>query len=232
VDLAAAADEVVGMAEARQSALIVTPNIQHVSLLEQDEEFATVYDSTPYQYADGWPVVWAASFLGKRPVTRVTGYELLPSSLELAAKRGVPTAFVGGRPGTERAAERIAAAYPGLPIALMEAEQYDVADVSALADRLRSSGAAIVVLGLGAPKQELAGAKLVSAGCGVVLCVGTALEVAAGTSRRAPVAFQRLRIEWLYRIARDPRRLLKRYFTTFPHFLLICLRQWRRDRRR
>lgn len=77
----------------------------------------------------------------------------------------------------------------------------------------------------------MVGAKLVAAGCGVVLCVGTALEVAAGTSRRAPVLFQRLRIEWLYRIVRDPRRLLKRYVTTFPHFLLVCWRQWRRDGR-
>src|SRR4051812_24580279 len=145
------------MAAAGQSALIVTPNIQHVSLLEQDAEFARVYDGTPYQYADGWPVVWAASFLGKRPVTRVTGYELLPSSLGLAAQRGVPTAFVGGRPGTELAAARISAAYPGLPIVRMEAEQYDVAGVRALAERLRASGARLVVLGLGPPKQEVIG---------------------------------------------------------------------------
>jgi N-acetylglucosaminyldiphosphoundecaprenol N-acetyl-beta-D-mannosaminyltransferase len=202
-----------------------------VSLLEQDAEFARVYDSTPYQYADGWPVVWAASFLGKREVTRVTGYELLPSSLELAAERGVPTAFVGGRAGTELASERIAAAYPGLPIVHMESDQYDVSDTSGLAERLQRSGARLIVLGLGAPKQEMVGAQLVAAGSGVILCVGTALEVAAGTSRRAPVLFQRLRVEWLYRIVRDPRRLLKRYLTTFPHFVRICWRQWRRDRR-
>lgn len=216
------------MAAAGSTALVVTPNIQHVSLLERDEAFARVYDSTPYQYADGWPVVWAASILGKRNVTRVTGYELLPSSLALAAARGVPTAFVGGRPGTERAAEHIAAQYPGLPIVHMEAESYDAADVSSLAARLKASGVALVVLGLGPPKQELVGAGLVAAGCGVVLCVGSALEVAAGTNRRAPVPFQRLRIEWAYRIAREPRRLLRRYLTTFPHFLWICLRQWRR----
>ena len=228
VDLAAAADEVVAMAQAGQSALIVTPNIQHVSLLEGDEEFAQVYDGTPYQYADGWPVVWAASFLGRRSVARVTGYELLPSSLALAAQRGVPTAFVGGRPGTELAGDRIRVAYPGLAIVHMEAEMYDAADVSGLVQRLHASGAALVCLGLGPPKQEIIGSLLVEAGCGVVLCIGSALEVAAGTNRRAPVAFQRLRIEWLYRILREPRRLLRRYLTTFPHFLLICLRQWRR----
>jgi N-acetylglucosaminyldiphosphoundecaprenol N-acetyl-beta-D-mannosaminyltransferase len=230
VDLPTAADEVVSMAQAGRSALIVTPNIQHVSLLEGDDEFAHVYDSTPYQYADGWPVVWAASLLGKRPVTRVTGYELLPASLGLAAQRGVRVAFVGGRPGTERAAAHIAAAYPGLPIVHMEAEQYDVTDVPDLATRLRASGAALVCLGLGPPKQERIGALLVDADCGVVLCIGSALEVAAGTNRRAPVAFQRMRIEWLYRIMREPRRLLRRYLTTFPHFLLICLRQWRTAR--
>jgi len=163
-------------------------------------------------------------------VTRVTGYELLPSSLELAAQRKVPTAFVGGRPGTERAGERIRATYPGLPIVHMEAEMYDAADVTALVQRLQQSEARLVVLGLGPPKQEVIGSLLVAAGCGVVLCIGSALEVAAGTSRRAPVAFQRMRIEWLYRIVREPRRLLKRYLTTFPHFVRICLRQWRRER--
>ena len=232
VELADAADEVVGLAQAGQSALVVTPNIQHISLLERDAGFAAVYDSTPYQYADGWPVVWAARSLGDRPVSRVTGYELLPAALTLAAQRGVPTAFVGGRPGTERAKERITAAFPGLPIVHMEAETYNAADVAALVGRLHGSAAALVVLGLGPPKQELVGAQLVAAGCGVVLCVGTALEVAAGTSRRAPVVFQRLRIEWLYRIGREPRRLLRRYVTTFPHFLRIVWRQRQAQRRR
>jgi exopolysaccharide biosynthesis WecB/TagA/CpsF family protein len=233
VDLAAAADEVVALATAGESALVVTPNIQHVSLLEGDQRFASVYDETPYQYADGWPVVWAASLLGKRPVTRVTGYELLPTVLDNAARAGVPVAFVGGRTGTERlvgdAARR---QHPGLIVGHAEAAAYDASGptVSGLIDRLRQVTAPLVVLGLGPPKQEIVGAQLAAAGCGVVLCVGSALEVLAGTNKRAPVMFQRLRIEWLYRIGRDPRRLVVRYATTFPHFLLICARQWRRSR--
>jgi N-acetylglucosaminyldiphosphoundecaprenol N-acetyl-beta-D-mannosaminyltransferase len=227
LDLADAADEVVDLAASGDSALIVTPNIQHVSLLEQDDVFAEAYAGTQYQYADGWPVVWAASFLGKRPVSRVTGYELLPASLERAARLGVPTAFVGGRPGTDTAVRHLEETYPGLKIVHTEAEIYDADNVDALADRLIGSGASLVVLGLGPPKQELVGRALVRAGCGVVLCVGSALEVAAGTNRRAPLPFQRLRIEWLYRIMREPRRLFGRYAQTFPHFLLICFRQWR-----
>jgi N-acetylglucosaminyldiphosphoundecaprenol N-acetyl-beta-D-mannosaminyltransferase len=119
-----------------------------------------------------------------------------------------------------------------LSIVHMEAETYDPRDVRALAGRLADSGARLVVLGLGPPKQEIVGAALVAAGCGVVLCVGSALEVAAGTNRRAPVAFQRLRVEWLYRILREPRRLLGRYLRTAPHFLAICFRQWRAGRHR
>jgi exopolysaccharide biosynthesis WecB/TagA/CpsF family protein len=231
VDLNAAADEVVDLALHRDSALIVTPNIQHVSLLEQDDEFAAAYDNTQYQYADGWPVVWAASFLGKRPVSRVTGYELLPAVLERAAKLGVPTAFVGGRPGTDTAARQLDGTYPGLPVVHTEADVYDADNVDALAARLAEHGAALVVLGLGPPKQELVGRRLVGAGGVVVLCVGSALEVAAGVSRRAPLLYQRLRIEWLYRILQEPRRLFGRYARTFPHFVLICFRQWRARRR-
>ncbi|MFL6238330.1 MAG: WecB/TagA/CpsF family glycosyltransferase [Actinomycetes bacterium] len=230
VDLATAADEVVDMAANGQSALVVTPNIQHVSLLEHDAAFAAAYDSTVYQYADGWPVVWASSLLGKRPMSRVTGYELLPESLQRAAASGVPTAFVGGRPGTDVAARALGSVYPGLPVVHAEAEVYDVGDVAGLVERLRSAGARLVVLGLGPPKQELIGQRLVAAGCGVVLCIGSALEVVAGTNRRAPVPLQRLRIEWLYRIAREPRRLFGRYARTFPHFLSICWRQWRARR--
>jgi N-acetylglucosaminyldiphosphoundecaprenol N-acetyl-beta-D-mannosaminyltransferase len=234
VSLSQAADEVVGLAVAGQSALVVTPNIQHVSLLEQDQDFAAAYATTDYQYADGWPVVWAGSLLGRTEVSRVTGYELLPAALERAARLGVPTAFVGGRPGTDRAGPRLRATYPGLPVVHMEAAVYDAADapaVAALAARLHASQAALVVLGLGPPKQELLGAQLVSAGCGVVLCVGSAMEVAAGTNRRAPLPFQRLRIEWLYRMAREPRRLIGRYLRTFPHFVVICVRQWRAARK-
>jgi len=231
IDLAAAADEVIDLAVSGDCALVVTPNIQHVSLLEQGGEFAEAYACTQYQYADGWPVVWAASFLSKQPVSRVTGYELLPATLERAARLGVPIAFVGGRPGTDTAVRRLDESYSGLKIVHTEAEVYEAGDVDALADRLVASGAQLVVLGLGPPKQELVGRGLVRARCGVVLCVGSALECAAGTNRRAPVAFQRLRIEWLYRILREPRRLLGRYLTTFPHFLAICWRQWRSESR-
>lgn len=212
------------------AALVVTPNIQHIALLDRDATFAEVYDGTPYQYADGWPVVRAAARLGNRPVSRVTGYELLPAVLARAAEHGVRTAFVGGRAGTDLGRDRILGDYPGLPIVMMEAEQYDAADTTALVGRLRGSDAALVVLGLGPPKQELIGAQLVAARCGVVLCVGTALEVAAGTSQRAPVVLQRLRVEWLYRIVREPRRLLRRYLTTFPQFLSIVRRQRKAQR--
>jgi N-acetylglucosaminyldiphosphoundecaprenol N-acetyl-beta-D-mannosaminyltransferase len=230
VDLAAATQEVVDLATAGRSALIVTPNIQHVSLLDRDERFAQVYDATPYQYPDGWPVVWAARFLGRRPVSRVTGYELLPAVLDAAAGAGVRTAFVGGRAGTDgRVTGEAVRKHPGLNVVHAEALLYDPDDgsVDALVERLRAADAPLVVLGLGPPKQELVGALLVGAGSGVVLCIGSALEVLAGTGRRAPVTFQRMRVEWLYRIVRDPRRLLRRYLTTFPHFVSICLRQWR-----
>jgi N-acetylglucosaminyldiphosphoundecaprenol N-acetyl-beta-D-mannosaminyltransferase len=234
IDLPAAADEVLDLALGGQSALIVTPNIQHVSLLEGDDRFAAVYDGTAYQYPDGWPVVWAASILGHRPVSRVTGYELLPAVLDRAARAGVRIAFVGGRPGTERrVGEQAPRKHPGLVVVHAEAESYDPdgPSVPALVARLRAVDAPLVVLGLGPPKQEIVGAQLVAAGCGVVLCIGSALEVLAGTNKRAPVMFQRLRIEWLYRILREPRRLLVRYATTFPHFVAICLRQRRAQRR-
>ena len=218
------------MAQQRTSALVVTPNIQHVSLLENDDEFAAVYASTPYQYADGWPVVRAARRMSGSPVERVTGYELLPAVLDRAAALGVPVAFAGGRPGTERlvgdAAQR---RHPGLVVVHAEAETYSVGDgsVPLLARRLTDSGASLTVLGLGPPKQELVGAALVEAGVGVVLCIGSALEVLAGTNRRAPPSFQRLHMEWLYRVLREPRRLAGRYLTTYPHFLSICRRQRR-----
>jgi exopolysaccharide biosynthesis WecB/TagA/CpsF family protein len=234
VDLPTAADEVAALAAAGESALVVTPNIQHVSLLERDRAFAEVYGSTRYQYADGWPVVWAATFLGKRPVTRVTGYELLPAVLDRAAATGIPVGFVGGRPGTEQLVGAAASRqHPGLVVKHAEALNYEAAGatVTALVDRLRAAGVQLVLLGLGPPKQEMVGAQLVAAGCGVVLCIGSALEVLAGTNKRAPRPFQRLRAEWLYRIARAPRRLFVRYATTFPHFLLICWRQWRRSGR-
>ncbi|MHB1538782.1 MAG: WecB/TagA/CpsF family glycosyltransferase [Solirubrobacteraceae bacterium] len=187
---------------------------------------------------DGVPLVWALRALGERSATRVYGPDLMAMHCARAAATGTRIYLYGGRdPDALRQLwQKLEQRHPGISIAggcspphrpLSESER------SALAAAIDGSGAKVVWVGIGQPKQELWMAQmrpLLSAP--VLLGVGAAFDFHANLVAQAPAWMGRNGLEWLFRLSREPRRLWRRYATQNPRFLASFARQLVAERRR
>ena len=195
---------------------LATLNLDHLVKLSADPRFRSVYAGQDLVVADGRPVVWL-SRLAQRPVRLIPGSDLVLPLARLAAEEEVPVALVGSSPEALIDAARVLSeAHPGLRVAYSHAPANGFDPVGTAADRilddLRASGAGLCFVALGAPKQErfaLHGRHLAPA-VGFV-SVGAGLDFLGGHQVRAPRWMRRLALEWLWRAAGDPRRLLPRY---------------------
>jgi N-acetylglucosaminyldiphosphoundecaprenol N-acetyl-beta-D-mannosaminyltransferase len=186
---------------------------------------------------DGQPLVWALRLLGHRRATRVYGPDLMALFCERAARSGTPIYLYGGR--TQKAldllAERLRERFPGLRIAggysppfrelsALEREQV-IIDID-------GSGAKIVWVGTGQPKQELWMWRMrPHLQAPLLVGVGAAFDFHAGLVPQAPGWMQRNGLEWSYRLWREPRRLWRRYARGNPRFVVGFARQYARARR-
>ena len=191
-------------------------NIRHPELLD-------ILRRADMVTADGMPIVWASKLLQIPLKERVTGADLVPRLAEEAAKRQKPLYFLGGRGDVgQKAAEVLKGPYPELKVAgvyspfvhvegeaIAEAEDGD----ETIVERINRSGADILLIGFGNPKQEVwfdrNRDKLTIP---VSIGIGGTYEFIVGSVARAPEWMQRLGMEWLFRITQDPKRLIKRYF--------------------
>lgn len=212
------------------TSLVVTPNIDHLVRLEKDRDFRRAYNQADLVLADGWPVALAARLRGGGSVPRIAGADLAPIVAAQALAAGLTVALVGGAPGSAMgAATRLRADPRALAgrVVVEPAPRSQLESSHGLAElraNLREADAAVVLLGLGAPRQELlANDQLRDVGVGVILCVGAALDFMAGTKSRAPRWLQRLGLEWAHRAFSEPARLLPRYASAAPRFLLVVL---------
>lgn len=176
--------------------------------------------------ADGQGVVWAAGLLGKPLPERVAGVDLMHRMLALAAERGYRPFILGARQEVlERAVSRLRQRHPDLDLAGWENGYFDDAAIPAVCERIRSSGADMLFVAMSSPRKELFldeyGAFL---GVPFAMGVGGAIDVVAGHTRRAPGLLQRLGLEWLYRLAQEPRRLAPRYVSTNARFAGLLAR--------
>ncbi len=222
-------------AEREEAFVVVTPNISHIAMLERDGDFRASYSRADLVLPDGFPIALAVRWFTGREVHRVTGADLLPRVLERCASLGLSVALVGGGEGSAQAAtERARHEHPGIDIRLAVgprfAERPGQADVDRLVDGLPGD-VDVVVLGLGTPKQELLLEAADRAGRlprAAFLCFGAAIDFYSGRAQRAPESWQRLNLEWAYRVRREPRRLAGRYLVAAPRFTRVVLREHRR----
>lgn len=201
---------------ARQGFALATLNLDHVVKLVRDPRFQAAYDAQDIVVADGNPLVWLRRLAGK-PVELIPGSELVAPLAALAARTGVPVALLGSRAEVlEAAAARLEADHPGLRIVTRIAPPmgYDPDGEAAAADlaRIAGDGAGLCFLALGAPKQERLAARgrKIAPRTGFV-SVGAGLDFIAGHQQRAPRWVQRMALEWLWRMALNPRRMAGRY---------------------
>ncbi len=221
------------LVELGQGGRVFTPNVEHVVMAEGDARFREAYARAELTIADGMPVVWASRLLGKRLPERVAGSDVVAPLMRRAAVRGWRVFLFGGAPGVaELAARNLAAENPGLVIAGTDCSRVDLTEPpSARAEILSRVAAArphIVLVGLGAPKQELwideAAPQLRPA---VLLGIGAGIDFAARVAARAPRWASAAGLEWLHRLLREPKRLWRRYLLRCPRFLPVVLRSLR-----
>ncbi len=213
---------------------VVTPNSDHLVMLEHDVGLQKAYASAHLVIADGMPLVWASKLLGPALPERVTGSELMPLVCAGAAQRGLPIFLLGAGPGVaERAKERLERAYPGLSVVGTYSPPLGFGqnplELERIVGLLRASAAAIVFVGLGAPKQELwMHANYQKLGAGVLLGIGAGIDFSAGNVQRAPIWMQKSGIEWIFRLAQEPRRLARRYLRDTLIAWIIVRELWQK----
>lgn len=218
------------------SEYVVTPNAHHVVMLQRSEPFRGVYRSAWLSVADGMPLVWASRLLGTPLPEKVSGSDLLPAICKALAGSELSVFLLGGKPGAaEQAAIVLQGRYPGLEIAGTDCPSYgfeqDPAEQERITKLIRNSGARILFVGLGAPKQEFwMHDNRNEVGVPVAIGVGGSFDFVAGITRRAPKWMRKAGLEWFYRLAQEPGRLWKRYALTNPAFIGLVLRQYLRRR--
>jgi N-acetylglucosaminyldiphosphoundecaprenol N-acetyl-beta-D-mannosaminyltransferase len=222
--------------EGRGQHYVATPNVDHIVRLYKDCAFRQAYASASLVLADGMPVIWASRLLRRPLQMRVTGADLLPAVCEMAASTGRSVFLLGGLAGVaERAAHNLRLRYAGLQIAGTYSPalgfERDAAERARIIERINAVRPDILAIGLGAPKQELwiAGNRS-ELHFGVALCIGAAIDFAAGELERAPRWMQEQGFEWLWRLSQQPRRLWRRYLVEDMAFARIVAREWWRIR--
>jgi N-acetylglucosaminyldiphosphoundecaprenol N-acetyl-beta-D-mannosaminyltransferase len=179
---------------------------------------------------DGVPVAWALRRLGARHVGRVYGPDLLLALSEVSAARGYSQYYFGGAPGVPEAlGATLQQRFPGLRVAGTAAPPFrelDGDEERAMVERIDASGAQIVWVGLGSPKQDLWMARYrPQLTAPLLVGVGAAFDFLTGRQRQAPRWMQRSGLEWLFRLAANPRRLWRRYLLYNPKFMLLLALQ-------
>lgn len=207
VTLDEAVDRALALLEEEGPHLVVTPNPEIVQRAEKDPEFAEILSKAHLVLPDGVGVIYAAKILGRPLRARVPGIDFASALLGRAAGTGKRLFLLGAAPGVaELAAANLRAAYPGLTVCGTH-DGYFKED-GPVADAIREARADLVFVCLGAPKQEKwIAANGAAAGARLYVGLGGSLDVFAGKVERAPESFQKLGLEWLYRLVKQPSRI-------------------------
>ena len=213
-----AVDRALAMLEEDGPHLVVTPNPEIVQRAKQDPEFAQILARAHLVIPDGIGVIYAAKILGRPLKGRVPGIDFAAALLGRAAGMGKRLYLLGAAPGVaEQAAVNLQASYPGLVVCGAHDGYFQ--EDGPVADAIRAARADIVFVCLGFPKQEKwIAANGEAAGARLYIGLGGSLDVFAGKVERAPESFQKLGLEWLYRLIRQPSRIGR--MSKLPLFLV------------
>ena len=202
----------------KECQFVVTPNVDHTVILNENEELRRAYEDAGMVLADGHPVVLASKLLRKPLPERVPGSDLVPRIFDEADARAPITVFLlGAAEGVaERAADNIHEKWTGVEVVGTYSPplgfENDPDEQSRILMLIDDQSPDLLVVGLGAPKQELwTHRHFRDLNAKVALCVGATIDFLAGEKKRAPKWVQAIGLEWLHRISTDPGRLIKRY---------------------
>jgi N-acetylglucosaminyldiphosphoundecaprenol N-acetyl-beta-D-mannosaminyltransferase len=217
-----------------ESRYVAICNVHVVVTCARDEAYQQIINDADMATPDGAPVAWMLRRIGHAGQPRISGPDLMWELCQQCEASGLPIYCYGSSATTLHALEaNLRRSFPQLQIAGMDSPPYrplTFEEDSAVVDRMNASGARIVFIGLGCPKQEYWMAEHRGKVRAVMIGVGAAFDFHAGTLRRAPCWMQRYGLEWLHRVVSEPKRLWKRYLVTNTLFVVGAARQLLRGR--
>jgi N-acetylglucosaminyldiphosphoundecaprenol N-acetyl-beta-D-mannosaminyltransferase len=221
ITLEQALDALVSAAQAPGATQAAFVNADCANIAYRDLEYLRLLQRLPLVFADGSGVRYASRMLGTPVRDNVNGTDLFPLLCERAVAERLPLYFLGARPGvTDRLVKRLRHRYPGLPVAGWHHGYFAAAEEPEVIRGIARSGAKILFVAFGAPRQDLwIDANREALGVNLALGVGGLLDFAARGVERAPLWIRRLGLEWIFRLLQEPRRLVRRYLIGNPLFL-------------
>jgi N-acetylglucosaminyldiphosphoundecaprenol N-acetyl-beta-D-mannosaminyltransferase len=222
-------DIIVDWAKARLSKVVCVANVHMLMEGHWQPEFAEVLTRADLLTPDGMPLVWMTSFMKGRPQDRVAGMDLMLALCEKAYGAGVSIFLLGSTPEMlARIYKKLSQDFPDLNIAGMVSPPFrplTVEEDEAIIKAINASGAGVVLVSLGCPKQEYWMHTHRNKVRAVMVGLGGAFPVYAGVQQWAPAWIRKGGLEWIYRLFQEPRRLWKRYASTIPPFLWLAFKQ-------
>lgn len=208
--------------------VIYTPNTEIVMLAKKNEELKKILNESDLTIPDGIGLIYASKIKGNPLPERVTGYDTSIKLLEIANDKGYSIYLLGGKEGVAKEAkERLKKTYPNIRIAGYHNGYFKGAHLGydnheeeqEIIKEINESKPDILFVGLGAPKQEnWISANKDKLNCKVIIGNGGTIDVLAGRVKRAPEVFQKLGLEWFYRLIKEPKRIKRQI--VLPIFML------------
>lgn len=233
-DMHEAIFKIVELIQSGKGGNVFTPNVDHVILAESNTDFADAYTRADVSLADGMPIVWASKVIGPNIPERVSGSDLLVPLLSLCEFAGFTVFFLGSSEGTaKKAVKKAIDKFPFLSVVgnlspKVSANPSDE-EVKEIMAQVMQDKPDVIIVALGAPKQELFMDKAIAyRGSSVMLGLGASLDFLAGDIMRAPKALQKAGMEWFWRLCQEPKRLGGRYLRDFK-FPFVVAKQYFKD---
>jgi N-acetylglucosaminyldiphosphoundecaprenol N-acetyl-beta-D-mannosaminyltransferase len=221
--------EIIEHAKKKASAYICVANVHMTVEASQNPSFAEVLHQADLAVLDGMPLCWSYKWLHGFKPDRIAGRHLMHSLLVEASFRNLPVLFYGSTPEKlAKAKQFLLDNYPNLMIVGMISPPFrplSFAENQAYISKINDSGAQLVFVALGCPKQEIWMHQMKGQINATMLGIGIALEVLTGQQISTPLWMERAGLEWFFRLMKEPRRLFKRYFVTNSVFILLLCKE-------
>lgn len=192
-------------------------------------EYQAIVNNADLVTPDGMPLVWMLRALGVKDQQRVYGPDLTLYVCAAAEEQGIPVGFYGGMPDSlSDLIKNLQNKYPKLNIAYAYSPPFrplTTDEDNTIIQEINASGARILFVGLGCPKQERWAAEHKGKVNVVMIAVGAAFDFHSGRVRQAPIWIQKAGMEWFFRLLMEPKRLWKRHFKHNPRFVFLAIKQ-------
>jgi len=221
-------EHIIDLAAERTSSYVCVCNVHMLVEAYNDKSFAGVVNNSDIAVADGMPLCWSLKWLHGIQAERIAGRHLMHAIMEKASEENTSVYFYGSTDEVLNNSKiYINSHYPKLTVAGVYSPPYRALsneEEENVVKMIADSGAGIVFVALGCPKQEKWIAKMRGRIPAVMLGIGIALEVLTGQQKRTPAWIEKAGLEWLFRLLKEPKRLFKRYLITNSTFIFLIIK--------